>query len=83
MTKVAASIRPADLACLAEEVKLARKHAEFIHIDVMDAHLVPPLTIGPAVVASIGPHTGLPPHAHLQVECPGGSVDVLAQVGCA
>ena len=80
--RVSASILSADLARLADQVKLVEADADLIHVDVMDAHFVPPLTIGPAVVASLRPHTGLPLHAHLQVERPEGYVDELAAAGC-
>lgn len=79
--KLAASILAADLADLAAQVKLVEGHADLIHIDVMDAHFVPPLTIGPPVVASLRPHTALPLHAHLQVEAPEGLLDDLAEAG--
>jgi ribulose-phosphate 3-epimerase len=79
--KLGASILSADLAHLAAQVKLVEDHADLIHIDVMDAHFVPPLTIGPVVVASLRPHTALPLHAHLQVEAPEGLFDDLAEAG--
>jgi ribulose-phosphate 3-epimerase len=79
--KLAASILAADLAHLAAQVKLVQRHADLIHIDVMDAHFVPPLTIGPPVVASLRPHTALTLHAHLQVETPEGLFDDLVQAG--
>lgn len=81
MGKLAASILAADLAHLAAQVKLVEEHADLIHIDVMDAHFVPPLTIGPPVVAALRPHTGLTLHAHLQVEAPEGLFDDLAEAG--
>ena len=81
MAKLGASILSVDLARLAEEVKLVGEHADLIHIDVMDGHFVPPLTIGPMVVAALRPHTDRPLHAHLQVETPEGLVDELAQAG--
>ena len=81
MAKLGASILSADLARLAEEVKLVGEHADLIHIDVMDGHFVPPLTIGPVVVAALRPHTDRPLHAHLQVEAPDGFLDELAAAG--
>jgi len=81
VAKLGASILSADLARLAEEVKLVGEHADLIHIDVMDGHFVPPLTIGPVVVAALRPHTDRPLHAHLQVEAPDGFLDELAGAG--
>ena len=81
MARLGASILSADLARLADEVKLVGEHADLIHIDVMDGHFVPPLTIGPVVVAALRPHTDRPLHAHLQVEAPEGYLDELAQAG--
>jgi ribulose-phosphate 3-epimerase len=68
--RLAASILSADFAYLAEQVKAIEEHADVIHVDVMDAHFVPPLTIGPVVVESLRPHTELPLHCHLMVEAP-------------
>lgn len=68
--KLAASILSADFAHLADQVKLVEAHADVIHVDVMDAHFVPPLTVGPVVVGSLRPVTGLPLHCHLMIERP-------------
>ncbi len=68
--KLAASILSADFARLGEAVKAVEQHADVIHIDVMDAHFVPPLTIGPVVVDSLRSWTRLPLHCHLMVEHP-------------
>ena len=54
MAKLGVSVLNADLAHLADQVKLVEPYADLIHIDVMDAHFAP-LTIGPAVVRSCGP----------------------------
>jgi ribulose-phosphate 3-epimerase len=81
MGKLSASILAADLADLAGQVKLVREHADVIHVDVMDAHFVPPLTIGPVVVVSLRHHTDLPLHGHLMVEAPEGLFDELAEAG--
>ena len=79
--KLAASILSADFAFLADQVRLVEKHADVVHVDVMDAHFVPPLTIGPIVVASLRPVTDLPLHAHLMVERPEGLFDDFAEAG--
>jgi ribulose-phosphate 3-epimerase len=81
VSKLAASILAADLAYLADQVKMVEGPADLIHVDVMDAHFVPPLTIGPVVVASLRPHTRLALHAHLQVEAPEALFGDLAEAG--
>jgi ribulose-phosphate 3-epimerase len=68
--KIAASILSADFAALAQQVKLVEADADLIHIDCMDAHFVPVLSVGPVVIESLRPHTALPLHCHLQVERP-------------
>jgi ribulose-phosphate 3-epimerase len=81
MGVLSASILSADFAHLADQVKLVEPYAEVIHIDVMDAHFVPPLTIGPVVVASLRPVTDRVLHGHLMVEAPEGLFDELADAG--
>jgi ribulose-phosphate 3-epimerase len=81
MGKLSASILSADLANLAAQVKLVDAHADVIHVDVMDAHFVPPLTIGPVVVAALRPHTDRILHGHLMVETPEGLFAELAEAG--
>jgi ribulose-phosphate 3-epimerase len=81
MGKLSASILSADLAHLAEQVKLVQDHVDVLHVDVMDAHFVPPLTIGPVVVASLRPFTDRTLHGHLMVESPEGLFDELAAAG--
>jgi ribulose-phosphate 3-epimerase len=81
MGKLSASILSADFARLADQVALVAPHADVIHVDVMDAHFVPPLTIGAVVVASLRPHTDRVLHGHLMVEGPEGLFDDLAQAG--
>lgn len=78
---LSASILSCDLACLADQVKLVEPHADVIHIDIMDARFVPPLTIGPVVVAALRPHTRRTLHGHLQVEAPESFFDELADAG--
>jgi len=79
--KVAASILSADFAHLADEIKLVEQHVELIHIDCMDAHFVPPLSVGPVVVESVRRVTGLPLHCHLMVERPETLFEDFAQAG--
>ncbi|HEV8572663.1 MAG TPA: ribulose-phosphate 3-epimerase [Actinomycetota bacterium] len=79
--KLAASILSADFAYLADQVRLVEKHADMVHVDVMDAHFVPSLTIGPVVVASLRPVTDLPLHAHLMIERPEALFDDFASAG--
>jgi ribulose-phosphate 3-epimerase len=79
--RLAASILSADFARLGEQVKGVERHADIIHVDVMDAHFVPPLTIGPVVVESLRPVTGLPMHAHLMIEAPERLLEDFAEAG--
>jgi ribulose-phosphate 3-epimerase len=81
MGKLSASILSADLAHLADQVELVEAYADVIHVDVMDGHFVPPLTIGSVVVASLRPYTDRVLHGHLMVEGPEGLFDDLAQAG--
>ena len=71
MIKIAPSILSADFARLGEEVRaISLNGADMIHIDVMDGHFVPNITIGPAVIKSIRKHSSLPFDVHLMVESP-------------
>ena len=81
MGKLAASILAADLAHLADQVKLVAGHAEVIHIDIMDGHFVPPIALGTVVVASLRPVTDLTLHGHLMVDAPEAYFDELAEAG--
>ncbi|HYH27598.1 MAG TPA: ribulose-phosphate 3-epimerase [Actinomycetota bacterium] len=81
MAKVAASILSADFARLGEQVRAVEPYADLIHVDCMDAHFVPPLTIGPVVVQSLRPVTGLPLHCHLMVAKPGALLEAFAEAG--
>jgi ribulose-phosphate 3-epimerase len=71
MIKIAPSILSADFTRLGEEIKAAEDAgAHLLHIDVMDGHFVPNITIGPAVVESIRKITRLPLDVHLMIEDP-------------
>ena len=66
--RIAPSILSADFASLGAEVRaVSQAGADYIHIDVMDGHFVPNLTIGPAVVAALRPHSRLPFDVHLMI----------------
>ncbi|MGH2709934.1 MAG: ribulose-phosphate 3-epimerase, partial [Actinomycetota bacterium] len=79
--RLAASILSADFARLGEQVKAVEPYADMVHVDVMDAHFVPPLTIGPVVIDSLRPVTELPLHAHLMVDRPLGLFQELKAAG--
>src|SRR2546428_7132662 len=79
--KVAASILSADFAYLADQVKLVEEHVDLLHIDAMDAHFVPPLSVGPVVVESVRRITGLPLHCHLMVDQPESLFEDFARAG--
>jgi ribulose-phosphate 3-epimerase len=81
MGKLAASILSADLAHLADEVKLVEPYADIIHIDIMDGHFVPPIALGTVVVASLRPWTALDLHGHLMVDTPESYLEELAEAG--
>jgi ribulose-phosphate 3-epimerase len=67
---IAPSILSADFAKLGDEVAaITKAGADLVHVDVMDGRFVPNLTIGPAVVKAIRPHTTLPLDVHLMVSC--------------
>jgi ribulose-phosphate 3-epimerase len=80
--KIAASILSADFARLGEQVKEAEAAgADWIHVDVMDGHFVPNLTIGPLVVSALRPITDLPLDVHLMIEQPDRLIPDFARAG--
>jgi len=82
MIKIAPSILSADFSRLEQEVRRAEKAgADLIHIDVMDGHFVPNITIGPVVVKSIRSKTNIPLDVHLMIEDPDKYIDVFAEAG--
>jgi ribulose-phosphate 3-epimerase len=82
MIKIAPSILSADFARLGEEVEaVARAGADYIHVDVMDGHFVPNLTIGPLVVEAVRKVTDLPLDVHLMIEAPDRYINDFASAG--
>jgi ribulose-phosphate 3-epimerase len=82
MALIAPSILSADFAKLGEEIKeVARGGADWIHVDVMDGHFVPNITIGPLVVEAIRPYTELPLDVHLMIEQPDRYISDFAKAG--
>ena len=82
MVKIAPSILSADFAKLGEEVVDVEKGgADFIHVDVMDGHFVPNITIGPLIVEAIRPVTKLPLDVHLMIENPDQYIEAFAKAG--
>ena len=80
--KLAPSILSADFGRLSEQVvEATRAGADYIHVDVMDGHFVPNITVGPLVVAAIRPHTDLPLDVHLMIEAPEKYIQQFAQAG--
>ncbi|NLC69907.1 MAG: ribulose-phosphate 3-epimerase [Desulfuromonadaceae bacterium] len=80
--KIAPSILSADFARLGEEVRRVEEGgADWIHVDVMDGHFVPNLTIGPVVVAALRPVTRLPLDVHLMIENPERYLEEFAKAG--
>ncbi len=80
--KIAPSILSADFSRLGQEVALVEEAgADRLHVDVMDGHFVPNLTVGPLVVQSLRPITRLPLFAHLMVEAPDRLIPAFGQAG--
>lgn len=79
---IAPSILSADFSKLGAEIKeVEAGGANWLHVDVMDGHFVPNITIGPLVVASIRPLTQLPLDVHLMIEQPDLYIPAFAQAG--
>ncbi|WP_227935769.1 ribulose-phosphate 3-epimerase [Alkalihalobacillus deserti] len=82
MIKIAPSILSADFAKLGEDIKeVELGGADYIHVDVMDGHFVPNITIGALVVEAIRPITSLPLDVHLMIENPDTYIPHFAKAG--
>lgn len=79
---IAPSILSSDFSILGQEIKDVEKAgADWIHVDVMDGHFVPNITIGPMVVKSIRPVTKLPIDVHLMIKSPEKYIESFAKAG--
>lgn len=82
MVKIAPSILSADFSRLGQEVAEAEAAgADYIHVDVMDGHFVPNITIGPVIVEALRKSTALPLDVHLMIEHPDRYVETFAGAG--
>jgi len=82
LKKIAPSILSADFSRLGQEVKaVERAGADLIHVDVMDGHFVPNITIGPLVVTALKKLTPLPLDVHLMIEEPERYIEAFGQAG--
>jgi ribulose-phosphate 3-epimerase len=80
--RIAPSILSADFARLGEEVRaITAAGADYVHVDVMDGHFVPNITIGPMVVKAIRPHTSLPLDVHLMISPADPYLEAFADAG--
>lgn len=79
---IAPSILSADFAKLGEEIRdVERGGADWIHVDVMDGHFVPNITLGPQIVSAVRPYTKLPLDVHLMISRPDDYIREFARAG--
>lgn len=84
MVKIAPSILSSDFAHLGEQVQeCERAGADYIHVDVMDGHFVPNITIGPAITEAVHRSTSLPLDVHLMIESPERYISDFAKAGAS
>ena len=84
MKKLAPSILSADFGRLAEQLaEIEEAGAHLVHVDVMDGHFVPNITIGPLVVKAVKKYTNLPLDVHLMIDNPGQFVQSFADAGAS
>jgi len=82
MKKISPSILSADFTRLGEEIAAVEKAgADYLHIDVMDGHFVPNITIGPLVVKAVRPVTNIPLDVHLMISQPDLYIEEFVQAG--
>lgn len=80
--QIAPSLLSCDFANLESEVKKCEQFgADILHVDVMDGHFVPNITIGPLIVEAIRPHSKLPIDCHLMIENPDNYIEAFAKAG--
>ena len=81
--RIAPSILSADFAALSAAIDCVRPEADLLHVDVMDGHFVPNLTIGPPVVKAVRRHTDLYLDCHLMMDNPATLLEAFAKAGAS
>jgi ribulose-phosphate 3-epimerase len=83
MIKIAPSILSADFGALADEIAKVEAEADLLHVDVMDGHFVPNLTIGPLIVEAIHRRSRVPLDVHLMIQNPERYIGAFARAGAS